>query len=245
MSNMHINKFGKYYDQIKEMYLAGKNSKDIILEINDSELCKPTQINRIVSSLGLAKNDEKTKEKFAQIDKQAIEMYKNGLSLRKISNILNVNDQALSRRLKKYYDIKILPDGKKEIDSNIFEKIDTEEKAYWLGFLYADGYISNENSFELSVQDKDSNHILKFKNFLKSNHIIQSKNTTMNGKTFKQKRISIKDSQIAKDLRKHGCISNKSFTISFPELNSLDLYKSFIRGFFDGDGSIIKGKNGA
>ena len=32
-------------------------------------------------------------------------------------------------------------------NSNVFEKIDTEEKAYWLGFLYADGYINEEHNF--------------------------------------------------------------------------------------------------
>lgn len=56
--------------------------------------------------------------------------------------------------------------SKKNIIKN-FEKIDNEEKAYWLGFLYADGNVSlKEDKIELSLAEKDLNHIKKFKNFI-------------------------------------------------------------------------------
>ena len=45
-----------------------------------------------------------------------------------------------------------------------FDKINTEEKAYWLGFLYADGSISSkEDKIELGLAEKDLHHIEKFK----------------------------------------------------------------------------------
>ena len=48
-----------------------------------------------------------------------------------------------------------------------FENIDTEEKAYWLGFLYADGYVNaNEDKIELCLAEKDFHHLEKFKNFI-------------------------------------------------------------------------------
>ena len=48
-----------------------------------------------------------------------------------------------------------------------FEIIDTEEKAYWLGFLYADGSVSStDNRIELGLAEKDLNHIEKFKEFI-------------------------------------------------------------------------------
>ena len=55
------------------------------------------------------------------------------------------------------------------INEHIFDTIDTEEKAYWLGFMYADGCIySKENRIELSLQDLDVNHLYKFAKFLDS-----------------------------------------------------------------------------
>ena len=55
-------------------------------------------------------------------------------------------------------------------NSNIFEKIDTEEKAYWLGFLYADGYVDPERGeIILGLAEKYKEHINKFINFLETN----------------------------------------------------------------------------
>lgn len=49
----------------------------------------------------------------------------------------------------------------------IFENIDNEEKAYWLGFLYADGSVgSTDYRVELGLAEKDLEHIKKFKNFI-------------------------------------------------------------------------------
>ena len=55
------------------------------------------------------------------------------------------------------------------IDETVFDVIDTEEKAYWLGFMYADGCIySKEYRMELSLQGSDVEHLQKFSKFLKS-----------------------------------------------------------------------------
>ena len=49
-----------------------------------------------------------------------------------------------------------------------FDVIDTEEKAYWLGFIYADGYISSidKAGFEIALKAEDSNHLHKFNRFM-------------------------------------------------------------------------------
>ena len=45
----------------------------------------------------------------------------------------------------------------------IFETIDTEEKAYWLGFMYADGYIgASRYSVGINLSLKDIDHLKKF-----------------------------------------------------------------------------------
>lgn len=52
------------------------------------------------------------------------------------------------------------------LDENVFEVVDTEEKAYWLGFLYADGYVSDaKNDIEIGLAEKDAAHLEKAKLF--------------------------------------------------------------------------------
>ena len=53
------------------------------------------------------------------------------------------------------------------INHNYFEIINTEEKAYWLGFIYADGYVqSNRNTKNIGItlSNIDYNHLIKFNN---------------------------------------------------------------------------------
>lgn len=40
------------------------------------------------------------------------------------------------------------------------------------------------------------------------------------------------------DLSKHGCVPNKSLILKFPTTLPNELVNDFIRGYFDGDGSV-------
>lgn len=120
----------------------------------------------------------------------------------------------------------------------IFMNIDTEEKAYWLGFLYADGCVHANNN-EISIDIIDKEHIIKFKNFLGAkNHQITEINDTRwkNAKTLY--RFAIKDAQIHKDLITWGCVPNKTLIIEKIPNIPKDYVSHFIRGYFDGDGSL-------
>lgn len=121
--------------------------------------------------------------------------------------------------------------AKNNID--IFEKIDNEEKAYWLGFLYADGNVSSkEDKIELSLNEKDYKHLEKFKNFLNiSNKICYRERV-------KAYRISFRSDKCKKDLIKQGCFPKKSLILKFPLEQQVPkhLLRHFVRGYFDGDG---------
>ncbi len=61
-----------------------------------------------------------------------------------------------------------------KFDNTVFDCIDTEEKAYWLGFIFADGYISSDSLkgksrylLEISLKASDKNHLDKFNKFMK------------------------------------------------------------------------------
>ena len=126
-----------------------------------------------------------------------------------------------------------------------FNKIDTPEKAYWLGFLYADGCV-HSNRYEVSINITDKEHIEKFKKAIGAiNHKITETidSRWKNAKTLYQ--FSISDKQLHSDLVKWGCIPQKSLQLnSFPNIPR-DYISHFIRGYFDGDGSLhyLQGTN--
>lgn len=116
---------------------------------------------------------------------------------------------------------------KLKVDEYFFKNIDTEAKAYFLGLMYADGSVS-KNSFYLKLKDEDI--LQKFKTALKAENDIK-----LIGNYYI---LSIHRQSMCKDLINNGCLPNKTRLIRFPELHK-DLLRHFIRGFYDGDGSLI------
>lgn len=179
-----------------------------------------------------------------EVLQQAYDLIVNkGYSANKTSKILGIDNGTMRKRLKEKYGQIFLPNGKKHVNSLFFNEIDTEEKAYWLGFLTADGYVQDlKDSIELCLAEIDKEHIEKFKRDIESSHKIGKKTVKLNDKLFNAYRISIKDKQMANDLRKYGFTSNKSYDAYIPidQINN-KFINHYIRGFFDGDGSIYLG----
>lgn len=135
-------------------------------------------------------------------------------------------------------------------NKSYFKKIDNSEKAYWLGFLYADGCITrfyrNEKlkamALELTLQDKDIDHLKKIRDCLESN-------VPISRKIIKDKYIANKIvfccTDMCRDLINLGCMPQKSLTLSFPNDNVMpqEYVSHFIRGYFDGDGGVHYGEN--
>lgn len=126
-------------------------------------------------------------------------------------------------------------------NESFFENIDNEEKAYWLGFLYADGCINvtcKNKSLELTVCEEDVGHLYKLRQALQGNMPIKSKVVKLKGKEYLAFRITVCSTKLCDDLIKWGCIPNKSLILQFPVNLPHNLYKHFIRGYVDGDGCI-------
>lgn len=123
--------------------------------------------------------------------------------------------------------------------SDFFEEINTSQKAYWLGFLYADGNIT-KNEIYLGLQISDEDHIKKFQQAIGAiNNKLTYPITHRNGKDYPQVRISFRDKKMVEDLADKGCISNKTLKLTFPyDKIPKELYSHFIRGIMDGDGDI-------
>lgn len=164
-------------DEIIKLYTIDKIPMSKIAEIYKCGVkrIKECLINNNVEIVKGALNKLKD-----EIVDKAISLLDEGKSLTEASKILNCNRDALSRGIKaKGYKI-INHQNQAKFDETIFDVIDTEEKAYWLGFIYADGYISstltkgkyqgkNPYAFGLALQLRDINHLIKFNNFTKHN----------------------------------------------------------------------------
>lgn len=124
------------------------------------------------------------------------------------------------------------------VNETFFEKINTPEKAYWLGFLYADGHNTEGKLWRvtLALQNRDTNHVIKFRDIMypnKDRNIYHRPNDMAAAITITSKKIS-------QDLIKLGLVNRKSLIIDFPTENIVPKYLQlyFIQGVFDGDGSI-------
>lgn len=120
-----------------------------------------------------------------------------------------------------------------KINEAYFEKIDSEDKAYILGLLYADGSVSREG-FYLKMKDEDI--LLKIKNKLEAEQPV--KWITYEG--YYSYLFSISSQKMSRDLTLKGCFVNKTYTLKFPTKKQvpIKLIRHFLRGFFDGDGHL-------
>ena len=146
---------------------------------------------------------------------------------------------------------------KKTYNEFIFDNIDTEEKAYWLGFIYADGYIYNtkprtkggqmDYNFELSLKASDISHLQKFANFIGYKSELKISNPDPQHRERYKTRVCLSSKHLWETLNSKGCTPRKSLTLKFPDesifiesdkYSKKELIRHFIRGYFDGDGCI-------
>jgi len=131
-------------------------------------------------------------------------------------------------------------------NEDYFEIIDNSDKAYWLGFIAADGAVcksSKYNSYRLSisVEEKDIEHLRKFLSSVGGNDIKIEKYINTIGYSNKEKpskivRVVLNSYKMCLDLEKYHIHQNKSYDIKFPNI-SQKYIPDYLRGVFDGDGS--------
>jgi len=175
------------------------------------------------------------------IELQIIEDYKSGCSVLSLSKKYGYKYHSTYSIIKKHnitirgndYTAKVFKN-----DSFVFDCIDTEEKAYWLGFIYADGCIRKSgNNLKLSVAlaIQDKRHLEKLQSFLKTDAPVREYHNK-NGRSYC--RLSIIDRHMCEQLIQKGVYIRKTEIITFPTFLDETLIRHFIRGYVDGDGSI-------
>lgn len=182
--------------------------------------------------------DETTQQKI-------LELYSQGIGYKKIGEALNISKDATLRFLKeKGLHRPFKSPRTYKVNESYFKKIDSSEKAYWLGFLYADGNVSG-NCLKIRIKkDNDNLELLNFfKRSLDSEAKIKEGEQDSWGTITQYYQIEINSKAIVDDLKEKGCVPNKSLILKFPTPSQVPnkFLWDFLRGYFDGDGSITCG----
>jgi hypothetical protein len=115
-------------------------------------------------------------------------------------------------------------------NEDYFENIDTEDKAYFLGFIVADGCVSDVSNC-INITQKETDILYEFKKYIDfEGPIFSSKKKNISS-------INISSVKMKSDLDKLGIHSNKTMVVKYPHIPR-NLQNHFIRGVFDGDGCI-------
>lgn len=132
----------------------------------------------------------------------------------------------------------------KDYNRHIFDIIDTAEKAYWLGFIVADGYLNiDRRMLRIKLGDKDKQHLKKFIAFLGGDIDdmlkLEINNITGNNQWY----VTTYSTEIKNALVKLNVEQAKSGKEHIPFIDK-KFYRDFIRGLWDGDGFIRENLTG-
>lgn len=186
---------------------------------------------------------EYSPEVLTEVQKEeAIKLYNEKVPVWKIAKDFGCSIAPLYRLLKKTGSTKAFGVNirKYEVNHDYFENIDSEDKAYFLGFMFADGYnrqVEKEKSIKLTLAIKDICVVESLRA-----KICPEKKFYINKRSLKNPNwqdsvaLSVYSSKLSDDLAKWGCVQAKTHILTFPENLDPEFHRHFIRGYFDGDG---------
>lgn len=179
-------------------------------------------------------------------EKQIIDLYTNqGYSTVSIGKQFGVSHKTITKVLDKNGIARNYNGNRKyHFNEHYFDSIDTPNKAYILGLLYADGYNSiNKWTIRIQLQYTDKEILELIRKELCLNKPLRfikcSDKVASNGFTSKDMyQLEFCSKHMCKTLEQLGMVQNKSLVLKFPDFLTEDLYSHFIRGYYDGDGSL-------
>lgn len=173
-------------------------------------------------------------------DQEIAHLHLNGTKIATLARMFNVYPTTI--RLALRYEGVEANSWKKHIKVDAFDNLNSQESAYWLGFIYADGYVGKGRCYTFSVKLKNSDreHLEKLRIFLEIEHPIFNVENKTNGIVNWQVCIRSSSMEFGKKLQILGISvgrpSPEKTINSIPDFN----LRHFFRGMFDGDGCAHK-----
>lgn len=131
---------------------------------------------------------------------------------------------------------------KYQIDKTYFRKIDTEEKAYCFGYFIAEGNIivqrKQSKTLQITASTEEKEHLQKLVNFFSDYRVHIRKSGTRQAA-----RVFIISNEFVEALFENGFYSCTN-SVTLPKIQDKQLYKHLIRGYWDGDGTLYRRKDG-
>jgi len=167
-----------------------------------------------------------------------IRLYQTGQSQQQVAVVVHLSQGAISNVLRRNgIQARSVgrPPRKYHVNHTHFEHINTPDRAYWLGFIAADGCVYPLlNQLSITLTAGDAGHLQKFLDCLDSDYPIHPQ------REGKYARVCITSAQLVHDLIRHGVVPRKSLILKPPDFLPDELWPHYWRGVFDGDGTICK-----
>lgn len=245
--------------------LSNRNIKDICKKYKDkicltSDICKEYRIspNTLYSIIKQNNIQLRGNRLLNKEQKNIVKLYKSGLTVNKISKQYNISKSSIIKYLKKN-NIKTRKTAgrfKKQynIDDNLLKKINSNEKAQFIGLIYSDGSLSKyNNTISIRLREDDAEYLDKFRTkllksnkplyFIKNESMISPSNNKKYSINHKTAILDITNKTIYEDALKLGLCPNKTkANLHIPNIPKKYI-PYFILGLFEGDGCVTSSKN--
>lgn len=225
------------HQNIIDLYKQGWSQPKIAEKYN---VCRDV-IKSILKKYGISRKDKPCR--FTEEDIRHInQLYAKGISSDELGKMYDMTGESMRRWLH-LWGVK-LRSSKYTFDEHYFDIIDNQDKAYFLGLLYSDGYHNvKKNTISITLQAEDKHILDSMNDLLNSDKPLRFVNNSAKNPTWSDcYQLSFTSPHTSKVLEGYGLVGAKSLILEFPTWLDKELYQHFIRGVFDGDGSISKSK---
>lgn len=221
------------YEKIVDLYKQGMTQPDIAKMYN----CSVSTISSIMKKMNIETRLGGSKNTKSVVLRMH-EMYKNGKLLREIADEFHTTRATVSKLLKKNgFEVDRFT---YHFNEHYFDQIDSQDKAYILGLLWADGHNRvDRGSVILELQEDDKELLEKINNITENERPLRKVALNDKNPSWKnQYNLLWQSKYLSNVLNQYGMCQRKSLVLKFPDWIDKELYPHFIRGYMDGDGCV-------